>query len=128
VNDFYENSMRYAFGVEHIVGNALPLRIGFRYETSPLDKSIALPTFTMGTGFDILDNLHLDLSGEFSNRNYTALDLFPDSYYDDTQYTEAVDYTSTIWSYAVPTDRGWDNPDKVEETFVKVMTTLSFHW
>jgi hypothetical protein len=128
VNRFYDNSMRYSFGVEHRLGDSMPLRLGFRYETSPLDNSLAMPTFTAGAGFELMNHWTIDVSGEFSNRNYQALDLFPDSYYDDTQYTEAIGYVSPIWNYVVPKDRDWSNPDKVEESFVKVMTSLSFHW
>lgn len=128
VNDAYDNTMRYSLGVEHNITNALPFRMGFAYECSPLDKEISLPTFTIGTGYNFLDHWTLDFAAAFSNRSYDTLDLFPDSYYDDTQYTDAPNYTSRLWNYVVPTDRDWSHPDKVEELFINLMTTITFRW
>lgn len=118
ISKFLNNSMNLFIGMEHYIGKATPLRMGFRFETSPFDKSIGMPTITTGTGFNLASNLRFDISGEFSNRKYDALDLFHDSYYD----------YAILWNYIKPTDRGWENPDKVDETFAKIQTGLTYTW
>nr|HPK40408.1 hypothetical protein [Candidatus Cloacimonadota bacterium] len=71
-----------------------------------------------GTAFPIAKNLVLNISGEFSTRTYECLDLFHDSFYDH----------NGLWRTIKPKDRGWENPDKVEEQFLKVQTNLSYTW
>ncbi|MCD4820463.1 MAG: hypothetical protein K8S23_17425 [Candidatus Cloacimonetes bacterium] len=131
VNSFYENEFNYYVGVEHQVNNKIPFRFGFKYETnyylthrfidlysiSFADK-ITMPTFTIGTGFTFLNNLIFDISAEIGHRRYETLDLFMDSYYSH----------HSLWSTIEPKDRGWENPDTVEETLLKIKAGLSFNW
>jgi opacity protein-like surface antigen len=132
VNTMYNNTVSYAIGLEHLLYYSLPLRLGFRYDTvnylSTYENSenesvtsnneINIPTFTAGTGFNITDNMTLDISVQYSNRSYDALDLFPDGYYNH----------ANLWNYIQPTNRGWENPDSVTENFVKLFTSLNYKW
>jgi len=116
---FYDGYALYV-GMEHYVGKAVPLRIGFSHKTAKQNKSLALPSVSIGTGFEILNGLQFDISGEYGKREYTDLDLFPDSVY----------MIPNLWgaSYVQPSDRGWENPDKVSESFFKVFTSLSYRF
>jgi len=118
-NRTFDNGYAVHIGVEHYVGHAIPLRIGFSHKTAKQDKSISLPSVSLGTGFEIIDNLHLDIAGEYGKREYTDLDLFPDGAYNKG---------NTLWgnNYVVPADRGWGNPDIVTESFLKVFTSLYY--
>lgn len=118
VNKFFDDSYSVFLGVEHYVGKAVPLRVGFRHESSMLDNSVTIPTISAGTGFPITKNLSMNISGEFSTRTYDCLDLFRDGYYN---YAD-------LWSSITPTDRGWENPDRVDEQFFKVQSNLCFTW
>ncbi len=122
IEDYYEDAYNFYLGVEHRVFRTMPVRLGFRYETSPID-AIAMPTFTCGTGFNVYGNLYFDCSMEYSRRKYQGRDLFPESYYDDTQYSESPTYESELWNYVTPTDR--EESDKIEETFLKFQGTLT---
>ena len=127
VNNFYNDEFNYYIGVEHKLSYNLPLRMGFRYETEyhlienaemiVADK-ISTPTFTAGTGFSFLNHFRVDISAEYSHRKYETLDLFPDGLYN---YAE-------LWSNIVPQSRGWENPDEVSESLMKLTTTVSFKW
>jgi len=116
---FYDGYALYV-GMEHYVGKAIPLRIGFSHKTAKQNRNLALPSVSIGTGFEILNNLQLDISGEYGTREYIDLDLFPDSVY----------MISNLWGagYVQPKDRGDDNPDKVSESFLKVFTSLSYRF
>jgi len=120
-NRIYYDGYAFYVGVEHYVGKAVPLRLGFNHKTAKQNKSLALPTVSIGTGFEILNGLQLDISGEYGKREYTDLDLFPDSAYDKG---------SVLWdnNYTQPVDRGFENPDKVSESFFKVFTSLSYRF
>lgn len=118
VDSKLDDVTNYAIGIEHIIGRAVPMRFGFRYDSSPLDKEISLPVFTAGTGFPIATNLTMDLALEYSTRSYEALDLFHDGFYNHTG----------LFQYIKPTDRGWDNPDTVDESFTKIQASLQYQW
>jgi len=121
INKFYDDTYAIFVGVEHYVGRAMPLRLGFKHEQSFGDAeigNISMPTVSAGTAFPIAKNLVLNISGEFSTRTYECLDLFHDSFYDH----------NGLWRTIKPKDRGWENPDKVEEQFFKVQTNLSYTW
>ena len=126
-NNIFDDVFNFYLGVEHHFANSLPFRMGFNYQTIYQIRNennifyadkITMPTFTCGTGFNILNNIIVDLSGEFSNRKYETLDLFMDSYYNH----------SGLWENIQPTDRGWDNPDMVEETFINFKAGISYKW
>ncbi len=132
VNSKYNNTVSYAIGLEHLLYYSLPLRLGFRYDTVNYlstytnsdnesvtsNDEINIPTFTAGTGFKLMKNMNLDLSVQYSNRSYDALDLFPDGYYNH----------ANLWNYIQPTNRGWENPDTVTENFVKLFTSITYKW
>jgi hypothetical protein len=83
---------------------------------------------TAGSSVALAEGLSLDLGFGFAWREYESLDLFRDSYYNDMIYTGATTYALWPNSYINLTDRGWDNPDKVSENFISLMTGLSFVW
>jgi len=121
VSKFYDDVYSIYIGMEHYVGRAIPLRMGFKHEQSFGDAEIgavSMPTVSAGTAFPIAKNLVFNISGEFSTRTYETLDLFRDGFYKK----------NGLWTSINPTDRGWENPDKVEEQFFKVQTNISFTW
>jgi len=129
-NPLYEDAVNYYIGVEHILKNKIPFRFGFNYTTSyglhedsgfVFANEITTPTFTAGTGFTILDKFTFDISLEYSNRQYETLDLFMDSYYDHEDLWENYYYLNLQ-------DRGWENPDTVNETFINLKSAVSFTW
>lgn len=127
VNSLYDDEMNYYIGVEHIYRHTIPFRFGFSYETvyQQIEDSgvnyankITIPAFTAGTGFTVMDKFTVDLGAKLARRDYDALDLFMDSYYDH----------AGLWQDIQPADRGWANPDSVEETFIEVKTSVSYNW
>ncbi|MBN2460299.1 MAG: hypothetical protein JXB60_01730 [Candidatus Cloacimonetes bacterium] len=130
INRLYDDQINYYIGVEHVFRQKTPLRIGFRFETEyglyddhglVFARKITTPTFTAGSGFTFLERFTLDVAFELSNRQYEALDLFPDDVYDYEPLWENYYYLNLE-------DRGWENPDTVEETFFKVSSSISFNW
>jgi len=128
VNDIYDDQINYYIGVEHKITNKLPFRMGFNYKTEynlteenniPIAEKVTIPTFSAGTGFEIIKNLDLDLSISYSNHIYEALDLFQDTLYD-------YEFLWNNYNYMNFDYRGWENPDKVTETNFKIQTTLSY--
>lgn len=125
VDDKLEDSYTFKFGVEHYIKHRLPLRLGFSYQTSALDKELTIPTFSCGTGYEIMPNLNFDIAFSFSNRSFNQADLFADGYYDDTQYTGQ--NNSSLWiSNFKPRSR--TDEDKVEELFMKINSSISYKW
>ena len=127
VNTLFDDEFNYYVGVEHKLSYNLPLRIGFRYNTDyhliedsemVMAEKISMPTFTAGTGFSFLKNFRFDISAEYSHRKYETLDLFMDGFYN---YAE-------LWNSITPENRGWENPDEVSESFIKVVSSVSFKW
>ncbi|MCB5247901.1 MAG: hypothetical protein LHW57_07750 [Candidatus Cloacimonetes bacterium] len=138
ISTHYQDCLNFAAGVEHHIQNRLPLRLGFSSENSYLRvvepdgaviaKKIITPTITGGSSVFLADNLHLDLGIGYSWREYEALDLFGDSYYNDKLYTGSSTYQLWPNQYIVLTDRGWENPDKVRESNVSLSASLSVSW
>lgn len=145
VSKFFRDSWDIAIGVEHAVLYRLPLRLGFNsvteWQAYPnyklLDDNgkptlettkVITPSITAGSSVSIRDNLVLDIGLSFSWREYEALDMFRDRYYNDKQYSGLTSYLVWPNSYITPTDRGWDNPDKVRESFTKLSTSLTYTW
>ncbi|MGC9362324.1 MAG: hypothetical protein ACP5F3_05280, partial [Candidatus Syntrophosphaera sp.] len=91
-------------------------------------KKIITPMITGGSSIHLGYNLNLDLAFGYSWREYEALDLFGDSYYDDRQYTGENSYQLWPNQYIELADRGWENPDKVRENNINLRTSLSFTW
>lgn len=127
VNDLYESALEYFIGVEHLLENKMPLRFGFRYNVDyrtiyedefAYSDMIVGPTFSAGTGFIFMDKFHIDISGEYTYRKFEALDLFMDGFYN----------YSALWNSIEPADRGWENPDQVSESFLNIMTSITYKW
>jgi hypothetical protein len=138
-NPLYDDAINYYIGVEHILTNKIPFRFGFNYTTSyglhedsgfVFANEITMPTFTAGTGFTFLEKFTFDISLEYSNRQYEALDLFGDSYYwdEDHAYDELWENSYWIHEGGGIQDRGWENPDTVNETFINLKSAISFKW
>jgi hypothetical protein len=134
----YEDCLNFYAGVEHHVVNRLPLRLGFQAtngylrtvegDGAVIAKRILTPMLTAGSSVFLTDNILLDLGFGYSWREYEALDLFGDSYYDDRNYTGESSYLLWPNQYIVLTDRGWENPDKVRESNISFNTSLSIAW
>lgn len=138
VNPAYEDVYNFYVGTEHHVENRLPLRIGFQsvntyhsyvesrvMDGNPVDiifaRKIITPMFSIGSGAEIMKNLSWDIGFGYAWRSYEALDLFRDRYYNYPQ----------LWvnpQYINLKDRGWDNPDKVKESFVTISTGITLTW
>jgi hypothetical protein len=63
-------------GMEHWASPTLPLRIGFSYEESPIDKALSVTRFTVG-GSLIVKHFQFDLAADMSSVGYTYPDIFP---------------------------------------------------
>jgi hypothetical protein len=145
INTLFDDSWDIHVGVEHKVTNRIPLRLGFQsvteWQATPdyanLDESgfpaleafkVITPSLTAGSSVDLMENLVLDIGLSFSWREYQALDLFRDGYYDDKEYTGLTAFILWPNSHILPTDRGWENPDKVRESFTQISTGLTWTW
>jgi hypothetical protein len=146
LNDIYDDVYNFYAGVEHHVTNRIPLRMGFQAVSSYFNtqeivqddddndivvdsaKKVISPTITAGSSVQLYKNVVLDLGFGFTWREYQALDLFGDKYYDDSQYTGAS--SEQLWpnTYIDLQNRGWDNPDKVKENIVTLNAGISFSW
>lgn len=125
-------------GVEHHVKNRLPLRLGFEAvsgyqrivesDGAIIAKKILTPTLTAGSSIELAKNLALDLGFGYSWREYEALDMFGDTYYNDKLYTGNSTYLLWPNQYISLVNRGWENPDKVRESNISLNTSLSFTW
>jgi len=147
ISGAFENSWDIHVGVEHSVTNRIPLRLGFQslteWQAVPdynylneeglpvlFGTKIITPSITAGSSVELVKNLVLDIGLSFSWREYQALDMFRDGYYDDRNYTGLTSYIPDIWpnSYIYPTDRGWENADKVRESFTQFSTGITWTW
>ncbi|MCB5260005.1 MAG: hypothetical protein M0Q19_00670 [Candidatus Cloacimonetes bacterium] len=146
VDSLYDDIFNFYAGVEHHITNRVPLRLGFQavsnyFQTieeavneagntvtfvSP--KKVINPMITAGSSVQLYKNVVLDLGFGYGWREYQALDLFGDKYYDDTQYTGAAN--ELLWpnTYIDLQNRGWENPDKVKENIVSLNAGISFSW
>lgn len=138
VAEAYDNCVNIYAGVEHYVENRLPLRLGFQSTTSYLRnvesdgsiiaKKIVNPQISAGTGFVLAGNFTLDFGFAYTWREYEALDIFQDTYYNDKTYTGNTQYVLWPNQYIQLTDRGWENPDKVRENNISLNAGLTFTW
>ncbi|MEA3286635.1 MAG: hypothetical protein U9Q77_04595 [Candidatus Marinimicrobia bacterium] len=71
-----DNYAVFHVGLEHWASPTLPLRIGFSYEESPIDKALSVTRFTVG-GSLIVKHFQFDLGGDISSLGYTYPDIFP---------------------------------------------------
>lgn len=145
ISDMYDDVYNLYAGVEHHIRNRIPFRIGFQAVTNwrlenesqtvagvvvplTLAKKTLTPMITAGSSIALAEGLSLDIGLGYAWREYESLDLFRDSYYNDKIYTGSSTYALWPNSYINLTDRGWDNPDKVSENFITLMTGLKFVW
>ena len=133
-------------GVEHHVENRFPLRLGFQavnswlydVETDIVDsqpvmvcitKKIITPMITAGSGFSLAKNVTVDLGFGYGWREYEAVDMFGDAHYNDRIHTGHS--TALLWrnpQHLNLSNRGWENPDKVRESFISLNSGISFKW
>ncbi|MBN1948753.1 MAG: outer membrane protein transport protein [Candidatus Cloacimonetes bacterium] len=130
VNHLYDDALNFYVGLEHRLLDKIPLRLGFNYQTTyalheqeglTFANKVVTPTFSVGSGFTLWQKLEMDFSCTFSNRQYDALDLFQDSFYD-------YEILWTNYYYLNLADRGWENPDAVNENFLGLQAALSYTW
>jgi hypothetical protein len=119
-NSMYEDVVEYAGGLEHLVPHTnIPIRLGFRYQPSGIDKSITMTTFSAGTSVPLPYNLALDLGAEIGTRKYQEPDLFPDGYYAH----------ESLWNTTynqLPVNR--TNQDKVKDVTLNFIASLSWRF
>ncbi len=65
----------YRFGLEHIAGENIPVRVGMIYRKSPLMRELTESIFTAGLGKSF-GNFVLDISGRYSKMSYGFEDQF----------------------------------------------------
>ncbi len=138
ISGHFDDVFNFYAGVEHHVENRLPLRLGFQAvntylrnveaDGSIIAKKIITPMITAGSSFELVKGIQLDLGFGYSWREYEALDLFPDGYYNDKQYTGSSSYILWPNQYIALTNRGWENPDKVRENNISLSASLTFTW
>ncbi|PKN80145.1 MAG: hypothetical protein CVU48_03170 [Candidatus Cloacimonetes bacterium HGW-Cloacimonetes-1] len=145
VNEAFDDVWNLYVGVEHQVDNHLPLRFGFQslqswqFATEQvvvngvstdvyIANKIITPMITAGSSIKVMKNVTLDLGFGYAWREYEALDMFGDTYYNDKLYTGRTSYLLWPNQYIALADRGWENPDKVRESFMTLTTGLSFTW
>ncbi len=137
---FDHNVLNYSVGIEHGITGRFPLRAGFSTETTfqtisddytVYANKIITPSFSAGTGYSISNKVYFDFAVSYSFRTYEALDLFQDTYYNDKLYNPG-SAAYLVWmnsSHPITlADRGWENPDAIRETFVKVLASITYTW
>jgi hypothetical protein len=146
VMDAFDTAYNFYAGVEHHITHRMPLRLGFQavnsyfYDTEAgvnadgdaitLVKAskVLTPMITGGSAVQLANNITLDLGFGYAWRDYQALDLFGDAYYNDKIYTGSSSYVLWPNSYINLQNRGWDNPDKVKENYITLNAGLSIGW
>lgn len=144
--DMFDDVYNLYAGVEHHIVHRIPLRMGFQAVHSYFMDSkkglndageeitlytankILTPMITGGSSVQLAKNIVLDLGFGYAWREYEALDLFGDAYYNDKTYTGSNSYTLWPNQYINLQNRGWENPDKVKESFITLNAGLSFSW
>ena len=116
-DSLYDDVLEFSAGIEHIMHNGIPIRLGFRYQPSGQNKEITLIAFSTGTSIKLPHNFVLDIGTEIGKRNYSEMDLFPDGYYAH----------ESLWDTThndLPEDR--DEPDKVSDFMINAIATISW--
>ncbi len=144
--DVFDDVYNFYAGVEHHIAHRIPLRLGFQAVNSyfldtqdavneagdPITlytaNKVLTPMITGGSSVQLSEKFVLDLGFGYAWREYEALDLFGDAYYNDKTYTGANSYTLWPNQYINLQNRGWENPDKVKESFITLNAGLSFSW
>ncbi|MDD2424217.1 MAG: hypothetical protein PHG34_08405 [Candidatus Cloacimonetes bacterium] len=144
--DVFDDVYNIYAGVEHHIMHRIPLRFGFQAVNSyfldtkeamnsdgdPITlytaNKILTPMITGGSSVQLFKNIVLDLGFGYAWREYESLDLFGDAYYNDKTYTGSSTYTLWPNQYINLQNRGWENPDKVKESFITLNAGLSFSW
>ena len=83
---------------------------------------------TGGSSIKLMDNLKIDLGFGYTWREYEAVDMFGDAYYNDKQYTGSSSYVLWPNSHITLKNRGWENPDKIRENNISLNAGLNFTW
>ncbi len=149
IHERYDDMVNFYAGVEHHVVNRIPFRLGFQavnnqflIQESAYDlnnnlitvyhvNKVVNPMITAGSSVELMRNVVLDLGFGYTWREYDAMDMFGDAYYNDKTYTGASTNSANIWTnpqYVTLVTRGWDNPDKVRENNISLNAGISFTW
>lgn len=146
VMDIFDDVYNFYAGVEHHIENRIPMRLGFQavnqwFFSTATDidnegndvivystKKVLTPMITAGSSVQLMKNVVLDLGFGYSWREYEALDLFGDAYYNDKIYTGQTTYMLWPTSYINLQNRGWENPDKVKENLISLNAGISISW
>ncbi len=81
-------------GFEHWAAPTLPLRLGFSYEESPIDKALSITRFTFG-GSLLVDQFTFDLGASLMSVGYEYPDIFPKVSMANTPGMESVNESNT---------------------------------
>ncbi len=144
VNSLFDDSWDIHVGVEHTVMNRFPLRLGFQsatewqaipdYANLTADNrptisanKVITPSMNAGSSFEVAKNIVIDMGLSFSWREYQAVDMFRDGYYNDMHYHTG---GYILWpnTHIALSDRGWENPDKIRESFTQFSTGITWTW
>ncbi len=149
IHERYDDVVNFYAGVEHHVVNRIPFRLGFQavnnqfiIEEQAYDlnnnlitvyhvNKVLNPMITAGSSIQLAKKVVLDLGFGYTWREYDAVDMFGDAYYNDKVYTGASNNSANIWTnpqYVNLVTRGWDNPDKVRENNISINAGISFTW
>ncbi len=146
ISELYDDVVNLYAGVEHHFTNRIPFRMGFNAVNSyfftteaavdinnnPITtyyvKKVLTPMFTAGSSVQLTKNLSCDLGFGYTWREFEALDMFGDAYYNDKTYTGSSSYVLWPNSHVTLANRGWENPDKVRENNISLNAGLSFTW
>ena len=90
-----DDTYRWNIGVEHVFYNGRPLRFGFAYAQSPVDKETGEAAVTIGSGIDVA-GFDVQFSGRVGWREYRHFDLFDDQVFctGSREFTDMVEETS----------------------------------
>jgi hypothetical protein len=96
VGEPYNNSFEIRAGAEQQVVPGAPVRLGFVYASSPLEKDRATTKFTAGIGFK-LQKLDADFGVEVGKMNYVSPDLFPQALFGGTNRVDLDRVETTLF-------------------------------
>ncbi len=147
--DMYDDAVNIYAGVEHHVVNRIPFRLGFQavnnqfftseaavdVDDNPITvyrvEKVLNPMITAGSSVTLAKNVVLDLGFGYTWREFEAIDMFGDAYYNDKTYTGASANSGAIWTnpqYVNLITRGWENPDNVRENSISLNAGISLTW
>jgi hypothetical protein len=91
----YDDTYQWRVGIEHVFYNGRPLRFGFVYTQSAVDKETSEVAFTAGSGI-LIKGFGIEFAGRVGWREYRYFDLFEDSIFcaQLRDFTDLIEETS----------------------------------